>query len=776
ATVAFTVDTVKPATPSVTSPAPGALLATSTPAFSGTGGEANAAVTVSEGDLDLCTAPVQADGSWTCTPAEHLTQGAHTVTVTQTDLAGNPSDPASVSFSIDSQRPAAPVVLGPANGLVTSQKYPAISGSGEPGATVVVTEGTDTVCTAIVGGDASWSCTPTIALAVGDHTLTVVQHDPAGNESAETTVSFRVVSDTLAAPAITAPTSGAVTNAATQVISGTGQSGSQVSVLDGGETTACTATVQASGTWTCTASLSDGVHTLTATQSAAGQMSPASAPVALRVDTSAPLAPVVTSPADNAVINDPTPSITGTGEAGAQVSVTEGSTVLCAQVAVSAAGTWSCVPGIVLDEGAHTLSVRQTDAAGNDSPVRSASFTIDTTPPQVTVNPTDGLSVSGTAEPGAVVDVYDAAGNVVPGCQHLIADAQGQFGCMPATPLEPGEQVQVSVTDAAGNVTRQGGVAAQMRSLALNPVGNVGAGAKPVFSGTGQPGYQVRVTSGSDTLCTATVAASGTWSCTSDLPLTDGSHTLSAVQTDGAGHSSAPTIAALSVPVTGVTLNPVATVASGGKPALSGTGQPGYQVRVSSGDTALCSATVADDGTWACTSAVPLDSGDYTLTVMQADATGNTSAPAQQQLSIAPAGVDIGTIVNPGGDSPLMHGTGEPGAHIAVTDADGNIMCTATVAADGTWSCQVDGPIAQGATVTATQTAASGQTVTSATVGANGFADNVPAGGTNVPAAPWGALGGLGLMAALGLAVMGFHRRYLAIEVATSADTERKER
>ena len=75
---------------------------TSNAALSGTA-DANAAVILKEGAVTLGTATANAAGNWSFTPTD-LTQGAHTVMVSQTDLAGNTSM-ASLSLTYDSIAP-----------------------------------------------------------------------------------------------------------------------------------------------------------------------------------------------------------------------------------------------------------------------------------------------------------------------------------------------------------------------------------------------------------------------------------------------------------------------------------------------------------------------------------------------------------------------------------------------------------------------------------------------------------------------------------------------
>jgi hypothetical protein len=79
----------------------------------------------------------------------------------------------------------APAITSPANGAAVTSTQPVISGTGTPGDTVTVSNGSTVVCTATVAADGTWSCTPATALPGGaTATLTATQADRTGNPSA----------------------------------------------------------------------------------------------------------------------------------------------------------------------------------------------------------------------------------------------------------------------------------------------------------------------------------------------------------------------------------------------------------------------------------------------------------------------------------------------------------------------------------------------------------------------------------------------------------------
>ncbi|MBS2533498.1 DUF11 domain-containing protein [Catenulispora sp. NF23] len=89
----------------------------------------------------------------------------------------------------------APVITGPAANSTQLINKPPISGTGVPGTTITVKEGSTTLCTAPVQPDNSWSCTPSTALSDGSHSVVATASDPAASAAtypASNTQPFKV--------------------------------------------------------------------------------------------------------------------------------------------------------------------------------------------------------------------------------------------------------------------------------------------------------------------------------------------------------------------------------------------------------------------------------------------------------------------------------------------------------------------------------------------------------------------------------------------------------
>ncbi|MFE7226183.1 Ig-like domain-containing protein, partial [Nocardioides sp. NPDC057577] len=315
----FTIDTAGPEAPVITGPADGSTIGPDVQTVTGTA-EPNATVNVTVDGVDHETT-ANAEGAWSIDVGTPFAEGEHTATATQTDAAGNTSPAATSTFTVDASEEA-PVITSPESGTTTDDNTPTIEGTGTPGTTITVYDQDDNeIGTTTVAPDGTWTLDAP-ELADGTYTFVATQTDDLGNVSPESN-SVILTIDTAApqAPVITAPEADSVTADNTPTVTGTGEPGAEVEVFIDGVPVGTT-TVDPTGNWSLelTTPLADGGHTATATQTdEAGNVSPTSDPVPFTVDTQAPAAPVITSPADGDVTDDSTPTITGTGEPGATV-------------------------------------------------------------------------------------------------------------------------------------------------------------------------------------------------------------------------------------------------------------------------------------------------------------------------------------------------------------------------------------------------------------------------------------------------------------------------
>ena len=232
---------------------------TSNPAVKGTA-QANTLVTIMEGGTVLGTTTADGTGAWSFTPAG-LTDGAHTFTATQTDLAGSTGS-ATLSFTLGTKAPVLSLALVSDTGSSATDgitSNPAVKGTAQANTLVTIMEGGTVLGTVTADGTGAWSFTPA-GLIDGAHTFTATQTDLAGNTSSAT-LSFTldktapVLSLALVSDTGSSATDGITSNPA---VKGTAQANTLVTIMEGG-TVLGTVTADGTGAWSFTpAGLIDG--------------------------------------------------------------------------------------------------------------------------------------------------------------------------------------------------------------------------------------------------------------------------------------------------------------------------------------------------------------------------------------------------------------------------------------------------------------------------------------------------------------------------------------
>ncbi|WP_260923247.1 Ig-like domain-containing protein [Novosphingobium sp. 9] len=769
-----TVDAVPPAAPVLVAvnddqaPVTGAVSAggatnDTQPTFTGTA-EAGATVSVRDGATVLGTALVDSSGNWTFTPAAALAPGGHTITIVATDPSGNTGSASSpaFAFSIDVSAPATPVIANVsdnaapqtgnvASGGATNDTTPTITGTAEAGALVSLYANASTTALATVAADGSgnWSFTPT--LAQGSYSFTVTATDSAGNVSTVSNA-YAITVDT-AAPAapVLFPTDGIT-------IAGTGEPGAIIQVdTDGNGTPNYTTTVDSFGDWSVTASpaLPDGTTVSAVAVDAAGNVSPPDSEVVDDgINTTPPSVPSTPTIFDNVgtaqgpvssggATDDAMPELSGTADPLSTITIYDLG-VPIGMTTADSAGNWSYTP--TLTDGTHSFTATAAQnglESLNSSPV---ALSVDTAAPAApTIAPTNGSTLSGTAEPGSLVNL-DFTGDGVPEAV-VPVDNAGNWTYTPATPLPDGTLVTARSEDAAGNLsspsTQSVDSAPPPTPVIVNasdnvaPVtGSVSSGGAtndttPTLTGTAEANSAVTIRDGSSVLGVVTADASGAWTFTPTLPLATGSHSFTVISTDALGNvSSASNIYGLTID-TAVPVAPVitsandnvgtiqGTVASGGAsddatPTLSGTAEANVTVTIYDGGSAIGTATANAAGAWIFTPATALGGGTHSFTATATDGAGNVG-PASNTYSVtvdttAPAvpivtavsddvGATQGTLSNGGvtdDPRPTLTGTSEANATITVYDG-GAAIGTTTANAAGTWTFTPSADLAAGA-------------------------------------------------------------------------------
>ena len=491
-----------------------------------------------DGAAVLGSTVVGVSGIWSITPTVALSEGAHSLTVTDRDLAGNTSTAsAPLQVSIDTVAPNAQSIVS-----ITASPSDAILGVGQ---TVTLTLTLDQPVIVTPNGNVSFltlndggiailtGIDPTNTVLTANYTvlggqntadLTVtgfnlngaIGTDLAGNPA--DTIGFTINPagvlqiKTTAPPAPPAPTLAAgsdsgvsdtdgVTNVVMPTITGIAATGDIMTLFDTDGATVLGTATAVGGTWsiTPTVALSDGAHSFTVTdKDLAGNTSDTSAPLQVTIDTVGPSAASILS-----ITTSPSTADLGVG------SIVTLTITLNEPVIINTAGG---VPTLTLNDGG-TAVLTGINTAGT---VITARYVV------ASGQNTADLAVMGVNLNGATIT--DVAGNQAD-TTGIVIDPAGTLQIIttappvPAAPiLAPGSDSGISATDDITNVAR------------------------PTLTGTAAAGDVITLFDGDDAtlrqLGSATAAIDGTWSITPSVALSDGVHSLAVTATDVAGYTS----------------------------------------------------------------------------------------------------------------------------------------------------------------------------------------------------------------------------------------------
>lgn len=302
------------------------------------------------------------------------------------------------------------------------------------------------------------SPTQVIGLSEGAHVVRIRGTDSAGNtsdppESHAWTVDLTPPD----APAVLSPAQGTATNDPQPSISGTAEAEAEVEVFNINSLLG-TAPVDSAGEWSFSppAPLTDNNYVIRVrTRDPAGNLGPSSVSLSLRVDTVAPQAPTILSPAAAAKTNGADLVVSGVAEPLSQVTVFADGTSLGVAVA-DTFGSWVLVPGSAPPDGAAALTAQATDAAGNTGNLSvGVTISLESLPPPAPLiaSPADGsvfttsaLEISGTAEAESSVRIYRGATKIA----LVVANSAGEWSASLDEP-DGHHTYTATATDAHGN-------------------------------------------------------------------------------------------------------------------------------------------------------------------------------------------------------------------------------------------------------------------------------------------------------------------------------------
>ncbi|SSY80833.1 Ig-like domain-containing protein [Alysiella crassa] len=675
-TPAPVVDTTPPTVPTATLSANGIVVSGKT--------EANAKVSVTAGSLKA-TGMADASGNYSVNLPEVLKNGEK-ISVTATDAAGNssvattltaPTTPAPV---VDTTAPVVPTATLSANGIV-------VSGKTEANAKVSVTAGS-LKATGMADASGNYSVNLPEVLKNGEQ-ISVIATDAAGNSSAATTLTAPTT-PTTPAPVVdtTPPTVPTATLSANGiVVSGKTEANAKVTVVAG--SLQATGMADASGNYSVNLPevLKNGEQiSVSATDSAGNSSSSTTLTAADQ-----------TPPQINAALDVSGSLITGTTEAGATVSANGVSTT------ADSTGAYSLTLPTAQTNG-ESITITSVDTSGNSS--SHVLMANDSTAPETLTAElsSDGLTVSGSTEPNAVVTVNGVSGT---------ANANGAYAITLPTALLNKEEITVSASDKAGNSITQtltaadktppAEVGATLSDDGMSIVGKTEAGATVSANGV-----------------STTADENGAYTLTLPEKQLNG-ETITVTATDTANNTTTQTIVAKDTTAPNTLEASVSNTAD--STVISGTTEANATVYIDTdGDPKTIEATATANAAGAFSVALPnvLNQGEK-LTLWASDEAGNTSAAfvatAPTQDTTAPAAPEAKISE----DGLSISGTTE--ANATVNIQVGNETYTTTADENGAFSHTFAEALSNGETVEITATDAAQNTSEKTTLTA---ADTVP--------------------------------------------------
>ncbi|MFY0620261.1 MAG: DUF4114 domain-containing protein [Pelagimonas sp.] len=520
-------------------------------------------------------------------------------------------------------------------------------------------------------------------LGEGNYDVAATAVDVAGNMAAapSNTVDLEIDTTPPVAAVITEVSQGTddlsavapdpVTSVTLPTISGTGGAdGDVVTVTDQNNNVIGTATVTG-GAWSFTYAgtpLTDGTYNLTATAAdPAGNTTTPAGTFDLEIDTTADAAPAIVSvngetTAEDRINSEDEPVIVGTGVAGSEITIYEGSVapgneVNGSSIVVDVNGDWTFTASEA-PNGAYTLIAVATDPAGNKSAESTPfTFTVDDEAPNApvvtgisadtgssssdNVTSTAMQTISGTAEAGSTVAI------LVDGAQVTTVTADASTGAwsydhtFPSNSIATGAThvITATATDAAGNTSAASSafafvldttapsaspIALDAASVSPGGVVTVTDEAAPTFSFTAESNSILEidygdgngfVSAGTGTGALQTVTKPAAYA-------TEGSKTVTLRATDLAGNQT--TVAALAI-----TVNLVATDLELSNNLIVDSATDGTVV----GSVEVTDGTPGDTHTYVLTNN---DGGNFVLngTTLEVDGTPTFTAGADRTIEI----------------------------------------------------------------------------------------------------------------------------------------------
>ena len=620
--------------------------------------------------------------------------GGKSISAQFSDAAGNTSTTAALTITLDTTAPAVAITSG---GGPVNQAAQTISGTGEAGTTITLSDNGSQLQLPTITVDQNGLWSASVTLANGSNSLTASDTDVAGDAASSSAVIYTLsttgptVTESLT---IDSGTSSSDRITSSDALSGTGLANTVVHFTIDGSPIATTVTADAQGTWSFTpAGLADGPHTIVASQTD-GFGNTGTASLSFTLDTTAPAVAITTIEGGDNIINAAEAAggiqISGTAETGSSLTVNG------AAVTVDGTGHWttSVTPA---GQGALTVTAVATDVAGNSS-TASTTLTVDTIAPtggtpDLVASSDSGVSstdnITDVTAPGFTVALNPtvAAGDTVQlllggsplahPVTHSITAADILAGSVSLAVTagdlgaDGGKSISAQFSDAAGNTSTTAALTITLDTIA--PTGGTpdlvassdsGVSSTDNITDVTAPGFTVALNptvAAGDTVqlllggsplahpVTHSITAADILAGSVSLAVTagdlgaDGGKSISAQFSDAAGNTS--TTAALTITLD--TTAPAVAITSGGGPVnqaaqtISGTGEAGTTITLSDNGSQLQLPTITVDQNGLWSASVTLANGSNSLTASDTDVAGNAASSSAVIYTLSTTGPTV---------------------------------------------------------------------------------------------------------------------------------------
>ena len=616
---------------------------------------------------------VNADGTWRVDLEKPLEEG-QTIKATQTEAGEEPSAPATGIVAAQAVS-AKPGVNPPSAGDTD------LIGTGVAGATIEATVGNQTK-TATVRDDGRWALTFSEPMQEGE-AVRITQTETGKKESAatESTVTPAALLNQSTQPTLNRPLEGE------QSLNGTGVPGATITVtLPDGQTQ--DATVQDDKTWTLTLDtpLAAGAK-ISATQTEKGER--ASEPITQNVKAQEVSAkPGLDTPDENDTF------VNGTGVPGATITLTDSKNKTFTTT-VGADGYWRVRVEDPFAAG-DTIHAVQSEAGKKDSPIAEATAQV------VTVqNESAAPEIHPLMEGATVITGSGIAGSTIKlqGTDlEATVDAEGNWEITVPEALKAEDTVTVTQTQKGERESKPVSAKVKAQAVSQAPAINSAQAGDEEVSGSGVPGAHIQVEVAGQSYQT-TVDEAGKWSV-KVAPLAVDEVITATQEGEGKKVSEAATSTVTSQREQNISATPTLTTPEENSDIVSGQGVPGATITVTAPDGSTQTVTVNADSYWAARLPQALKVGDE-VSISQTEA-GEKPSPTVKEAAVAQAQTGAPGFDTPKAGDKTISGTGQVGAKVTITDAEGKTY-TDWVDAKGNWSIQVEQPVKENDKLTAIQ-------------------------------------------------------------------------